>query len=714
MSPFYYYCLHFVLHFSITPSHLASPALFANFSTPIIILLYTSALDTSPTLASPSATLSSPSPAPPTHRTSSSQFAPVMKRSRDSNATGHPLPSDVHAMSVPDRVDALRQLMRKHSITAYIVPSDDAHMSEYVADCDRRRAFITGFDGSAGTALITLQNAYLWTDGRYTVQATAQLDSNVYQLMRMYEQTPLEQWIPENLPVDAAVFVDGLTVSVATVRRLQAAISNATPASRIVIKPLPQDVPNLIDQIWASAKPSHPASAVFVHPVQYAGASAEQKIRLVRDSMREKACTILMVCALDEVAWLLNLRGADVDYNPVFWAYAVVTLHDVTLYVNSTRFQQDVHPYLKQAQVKLAPYDSLLHHLAARQWTDDDCVWLDPSTCNYAILNCIEHSQPNIQTVKKRSPISLFKARKNPVELDGMRNAHIRDGAALVKFLAWLEHQVVHLHNTPTECEAADHLEKIRSTQKNFVSLSFSTISGFGANGAVVHYQPQRDTAAKITTHNVYLVDSGAQYRDGTTDVTRTLHLGEPTAWQKECFTRVLQGHIAIDASFFPEGTTGLQVDAFARRALWNAGLDYSHGTGHGVGSFMNVHEGPHVISFKAPANATPLEAGFITSNEPGYYEEGQFGIRIENLCIIKEASVKGPPTGKGKRFFGIEHITICPIHRKMIDVSLLSAEERKWVDKYHEECREKLTPFLKDDEMGLEWLRKNTEPLEG
>lgn len=617
-------------------------------------------------------------------------------------------------MSVAARVEALRDLMREHSITAYIVPSDDAHMSEYVAACDRRRAFISGFNGSAGTALITLENAYLWTDGRYTVQATAQLDPNVYQLMRMYEQTPIEQWIPENLPVDANVVLDGLTVSVATVKRLQSSIANASPPSRIVVKPLPQDVPNLIDQIWASAKPSKPASTIFVHPVKYAGVSAEQKIRLVRDRMRDKACTILMVCALDEVAWLLNLRGADVDYNPVFWAYVIVTLQDVTLYVNSTRFQKDVQQYLKEAHVKVAPYDSLLSDLAARQWTDDDCVWLDPSTCNYAILNCIEHCQTNIQTVRKRSPISLSKARKNDVELDGMRKSHVRDGAALVKFLTWLEHQVVHLHNTPTECEAADQLEKLRSVQDNFVSLSFQTISGYGANGAVVHYQPERNSAAKITTESVYLVDSGAQYLDGTTDVTRTVHLGEPTAWQKECFTRVLQGHIAIDSALFPEGTTGLQVDAFARRALWNAGLDYSHGTGHGVGSFMNVHEGPHVISFKAPANVTPLEAGFITSNEPGYYEEGQFGIRIESLCIIKEASVTGPPTGKSKRFFEMEHITLCPIQRKMIDVSLLSAEEMKWVDEYHKECCEKLAPFLKDDEVSLGWLKKNTEPLEG
>ncbi|CAN8073379.1 unnamed protein product [Agarophyton chilense] len=618
-------------------------------------------------------------------------------------------------MSVADRVAALRRLMALHHIHAYIVPTEDAHMSEYVADCDTRRAFISGFDGSAGTVLVTPSNAYCWTDGRYFVQAAKQLPSTVYNLMKMYSDPAIEDWIIANLKPGTNVFLDPTTISLASIKRFNSAITAANLSDPITIHPLPADVPNLVDQVWASARPSKPASTIFTHPLQYAGLSFQNKLHDVRAAMSHNNATALIVTALDDVAWLLNLRASDVEFNPVFWAYVFVTHTNVTLYVNSTRFGKGVLSYLQENDVTLAGYDALLSDLASTKWAHNARMWLDPNTCNYAILHCLEALDNNVDVLQKRSPIVLAKARKCDVELDGMRQSHIRDGAALVKFLCWLEKQVLHLHQQPTECEAADYLQKMRSIQQHFVSLSFPTISSSGANGAVVHYRPYPNSCAKINKDEVYLVDSGGQYLDGTTDVTRTMHFGKASKWQKECFTRVLQGHIAIDRLRFPEGTTGLQIDSFARRSLWEAGLDYAHGTGHGVGSFMNVHEGPHMISFKAQANATALEAGFITSNEPGYYEEGAFGIRIENLCIVRAVDGdgdNGDGVKAGKRFLTMEHITLCPLQREMMEVEMLSEEEVAWIDSYHAECAEKLTPLLGDDGESLAWLKSNTRPL--
>lgn len=615
-------------------------------------------------------------------------------------------------MSSLERVSALRKLMEKHNIHAYVVPSEDAHMSEYVALCDERRSFISGFDGSAGTALITLDAAYCWTDGRYFVQASQQLDPNVYKMMRTHEDPAVEDWIAANLPNGTTVGIDGKTISVSSMKRFKNAVAAAGPDANMSVVSLPAEVPNLVDQVWASARPAIPASTIVLHPIQYAGVSVSDKLGAIRHSMADREATMLVVSGLDEVAWLLNLRGSDVDYNPVFWAYVTVTKENATIYVNSTRFGEGVAEHLKENNVTVSSYESLLPDLANTCWDENSRVWLDPNVCNFAIQECIESSSPGIQLLKKQGPIALAKAKKCDAELSGVRASHVRDGVALCKFLCWLENEVVNVGNEPNECEAADKLDGLRSEQDLFVSLSFPTISSSGSNGAIIHYRPERPTCAKITKNDVYLVDSGAQYRDGTTDVTRTMHFGSPTEWQKECFTRVLQGHIAIDTAVFPKGTTGHLLDGFARQSLWSVGLDYKHGTGHGVGSHLNVHEGPHVISFKAQALGTALEPGFLTSNEPGYYEENEFGIRIENVCITVEAGVKGPPTGIEKPFYGMEHVTFCPMQAGMIEISLLSEKERKWVDAYHAECFEKLSPFLKDDEKTLAWLRINTQPL--
>ena len=636
-----------------------------------------------------------------------------MKRTRENGAaTSDPLPSDIAAMSVADRVTALRKLMSQHSIDAFVVPSEDAHMSEYVAKCDERRAFISGFDGSAGIALITKDAAYCWTDGRYFVQAANQLDPNVYKMMRSHEDPSLEEWAATNLPDGSSVYVDGRTISVSAMKRFRNAVLATEPSNRVTISSLSPDIPNLVDQVWGSARPAIPAATVFLHPIKYAGVSVGEKLEKIRQKMSERRATTLIVTGLDEVAWLLNLRGSDVDYNPVFWAYVVITESTVKLYVNETRFGEGLADHLKENSIEVAPYESLFTDLSSTKWDEKSRVWLDPKVCNFAIHAILEKSFSKIQILAKQGPIPLAKAKKCDTELDGMRSAHIRDGVALVKFLQWLENEVVALGSEPTECEAADRLDKFRSEQDLFVSLSFPTISSSGPNGAVIHYRPEVKTCRKITKEDVYLVDSGGQFRDGTTDVTRTMHFGEPSDWQKECFTRVLQGHIAIDTAVFPRGTSGLLLDTIARQALWRAGLDYKHGTGHGVGSYLNVHEGPHMISFKSQALATPLEAGFITSNEPGYYEENEFGIRIENLCIVVKRDVKGPPTGAEKDYYGMEHLTFAPMQARMIDTNLLSETERKWVDDYHAECYEKLSGFLQDDPKTLAWLRENTRPL--
>lgn len=615
-------------------------------------------------------------------------------------------------MSTKDRITALRVLMEKHGYYAYIIPSEDAHMSEYVSPCDERRSFITSFTGSAGTALVTKDAAYCWTDGRYFVQALQQLDSDVFKMMKIHEDPPVHDWLANNLPDNAIVAIDGMTISINAMNRFQSAVKNTDSSRNISVISLPLDVPNLVDQVWGSARPALPASTVFIHPVQYAGVTVADKIRNLRREMMEKDVSMHIVAGLDEVAWLLNLRGSDVNYNPVFWAYVTITHTNVTLYTNSTRFDDDAMNLLKENNIKISSYESIISNLANETYGPADCVWLDPNVCNYAILHCLETAAPDLTILKKQGPIPLAKAIKNHVELDGMRTSHVRDGVALVKYLCWLEHQLDE-GNEPTECEGADKLDTLRSEQDKFVSLSFPTISSCGANGAIIHYKPEKKTCANITKNGIYLVDSGGQYRDGTTDVTRTMHFGDPSAWQKECFTRVLQGHIAIDLAIFPKGTTGHLLDGFARQALWSAGLDYKHGTGHGVGSFLNVHEGPHMISFRAQALGTALQPGFLTSNEPGYYEENAFGIRIESLCIVKNADVKGPPNGvPDKPFYAMEHITLCPIQTKMIEPTLLTTKELEWVNTYHKECYEKLAPHLEDDPTTLAWLKRHTTPL--
>lgn len=637
-------------------------------------------------------------------------MAPV-KRKRDAEKV----------LTAAEKVDAVRVLMRKHGYSAFIVPSEDAHMSEYVATCDCRRAFISSFDGSAGIVVITLEKALCWTDGRYFVQAQAQLDPDVFTMMRMHEDPNVDSWLSVNMPDGAVIGVDGLTFSVASYERLETALAGHD--NSVTLEPLPMNVPNLVDQVWGDDRPPPPSSLVKVHPIEFAGQSVSEKLAAVRSAMRGKSVTHLIVSGLDEVAWLLNLRGSDVEYNPVFWSYVVLTLSEAHMYCEESRFAPGVSDALAADNIEVHPYGSLIPDLtegAMGTKADGSSVWIDPSICNYGIFMAInaksvqsgsgKQGSADNQIYSGQGPIPLAKAKKNGVELAGARAAHLRDAVAVVKFLTWLESEVCEHGRRPTECEAADKLDGLRSKLDMFVSLSFPTISSTGSNGAIIHYRPVPETCARIDKEHVYLVDSGGQYKDGTTDITRTVHFGVPTPWEKECFTRVLRGHIALDSAVFPRGTTGHLLDVFARKPLWEIGRDYKHGTGHGVGSALCVHEGPHMLSFKPAAQATALDAGFLTSNEPGYYETGAFGIRIENILAVKVS--EGDKAGPDRPFFEFETLTFVPLQHKMMELSLMTETERKWVDDYHSQCREKISPLLGDDPASLAWLERATKPI--
>lgn len=437
----------------------------------------------------------------------------------------------------------------------------------------------------------------------------------------------------------------------------------------------------------------------------FLGESHQDKLQKIRQHLKEKNQYGVIVSALDEIAWVFNLRGSDVECNPVFYAYALITQNNVTLYVNPEKLTESVRQHLENIQ--LSPYDAIFADLAQLKDTlssSQQKMLIDAST-NLAIEEAVGAGF----VIEEGSFIENAKAIKNEIELKGMRDCHVRDGAALVQYFAWLEKQLLSGKQLD-EVQAADHLEKLRAAQQHFVGLSFPTISSTGPNGAIIHYEPERDNCKVIDPAQIYLCDSGAQFKDGTTDCTRTLHFGTPTAYEKSCFTAVLQGHIALDMAVFPKGTTGYLLDPFARQYLWKQGLDYRHGTGHGVGSFLNVHEGPHGVGVRAPYNNVPLAAGMTVTDEPGYYEDGKFGIRIENVLIVHKVDTPNDFGGRG--YLGFEHVTFVPIGLNLIDVEVLSPIEKKWINDYHAECIEKLTPLVANDPDAVTWLKKETRPL--
>lgn len=652
-----------------------------------------------------------------------------------------------------DPLDALRSLMASHSppLHALVVPSEDNHQSEYVSARDKRRAFVSGFTGSAGLALITMNEALLWTDGRYFLQATQQLTDR-WKLMRLGEDPSVEIWIADNLPSDAIVGTDPWCVSVETAQRWEQAFLKEK-------QKLFQLSSNLVDEVWKD-RPSADILPVTIHPLKFSGRTVAEKLKDLRKKLKVEKANAIIITALDEVAWLYNVRGNDVAYNPVVHAYAIVTSESAFFYVDKRKIPSEVFCLMDENGIEIREYSivdsdvsllasgQLKYSSATRDSQSDvqkagkvdshvtgnvdntveekkhNMIWIDPSSCSLALYSKLMPDQVFMQ----QSPLALAKAIKNPIELDGLRMAHIRDGAAVVQFLVWLDNQMQEIYGASgyfyesegthkrkyldsmklTEVSVSDKLEGFRAKQENFKGLSFPTISSVGPNAAIIHYSPESNTCAELDANSIYLFDSGAQYLDGTTDITRTVHFGKPSSHEKSCFTAVLQGHIALDTARFPNGTTGHALDILARIPLWKDGLDYRHGTGHGIGSYLNVHEGPHMISFKPLARNVPLQASMTVTDEPGYYEDGNFGIRLENVLIVKEASTKFNFGEKG--YLAFEHITWVPYQKKLMDSTLLTPEEIEWVNSYHADCRKVLEPYLNEQEM--EWLKKATEPI--
>ncbi|XP_051979920.1 xaa-Pro aminopeptidase 1-like isoform X1 [Xyrauchen texanus] len=607
----------------------------------------------------------------------------------------------------------LRQAMRNSKyiaepIQAYIIPSGDAHQSEYIAPCDCRREFICGFNGSAGTAIVTEQHAALWTDGRYFLQASQQMDNN-WTLMKMgLKETPSqEDWLINVLPENSKVGVDPWIIAADQWKNMSKALSSAGHSLVAV-----QD--NLIDAIWED-QPPRPSTKLITLGLKYTGLTWQDKILSLRGKMAERKISWFVVTALDEIAWLFNLRGSDIEYNPVFFAYAIIGMSNIKLFVDRKRLLDPaVREHLEldslrkpELTIQCFPYESVHMELQAvcSALAPKEKMWIcDKASC--ALTQVIPKAH---RSAIPYTPLCLAKAVKNPTEIQGMKMAHIKDAVALCELFAWLEKEIP--KDTVTEISVADKAEELRSQQKDFVGLSFPTISSVGPNGAIIHYRPLPETNRTLTLNEVYLIDSGAQYTDGTTDVTRTVHFGTPSDYEKECFTYVLKGHIAVSAAVFPNGTKGHLLDSFARAALWDSGLDYLHGTGHGVGCFLNVHEGPCGISYKTFADE-PLEAGMIVSDEPGYYEDGTFGVRIENVVLVVPAKTKYNYRNRGSLTF--EPLTLIPIQLKMIITDLLTQKERDWVNDYHRKCRETVGAELERQgrKDGLDWLIRETQPI--
>lgn len=613
----------------------------------------------------------------------------------------------METVDTSERLARLRELMRKHKVDVYIIPSEDSHQSEYIAPCDARRAFISGFTGSAGTAIVSMDKAALSTDGRYFNQASKQLDSNWQLLKRGMEGVPTwQEWTTEQAEGGKVVGVDPTTITAASARKLSETLSKAG-ASLVAVKQ------NLVDLVWGKDRPPRPNEKVKVHPVEYAGKPFQEKISELRKELQAKKRAGFIISMLDEIAWLFNLRGSDIPYNPVFFAYAIVTPTTVDLYIDEDKLTPEAKAQLGN-DVTIKPYDSIFADAqalsSAGPATTESGVpmkFLISKQASWALSLSLGGEE---QVEEARSPIADAKAIKNETELAGMRACHIRDGAALSEYFAWLENELVNKQSKIDEVDAATKLEQIRSKHENFVGLSFDTISSTGPNAAIIHYKPEKGSCSIIDPNAIYLCDSGAQYLDGTTDTTRTHHFGTPTEFEKKAFTLVLKGLIALDTAVFPKGTSGFALDAFARQHLWKEGLDYLHGTGHGVGSYLNVHEGPIGVGTRPQYSEVSLSPGNVISDEPGYYEDGKFGIRIENIIVCRE--VQTPHKFGDKPSLGFEHLTMTPLGRNLIEPSLLTEAERKWVNDYHAEVWDKTHHFFENDELTRNWLRKETQPI--
>jgi len=588
-----------------------------------------------------------------------------------------------------ERVTALRGVLTDAGLAGFIVPRSDAHQGEYVADCDERMLWLSGFSGSAGMAIVLERKAALFVDGRYTLQAANQVDTGIFGTFDVATEKPAA-WLKKTLKRGDRLGFDPWLHTPAEISRLEDVLDPAGIVLEAVAR-------NPVDQIWQD-RPPPPLGRVTVHPVKLAGQTPQKKLEAVRETLKANGAEAVVLSLPDSIAWLLNIRGQDVIHNPVALAFAIVPARGrVKLFINARKLTRTERAHLKPVATVADP--AMLDVTLAEMGMKRSRVQIDPASCPYAIADTLRRA--GAAMIEKPDPCLLPKARKNAAEIKGARAAHLRDGVAVSRFLAWLDREA--MDGKTTEIEAARKLEDFRSETGELVDISFDTISGAGPNGAIVHYRVSEASNRKLRKNSLYLVDSGGQYHDGTTDITRTVAIGKPSAEMRKRFTLVLKGHIALARACFPKGTAGIQLDTLARQPLWRAGLDYDHGTGHGVGSYLSVHEGPQNIS-KRPGGAG-LEPGMILSNEPGYYKNGHYGIRIENLVLVRKAE------GKFEReMLEFETLTLAPIDSRLIDVSLLDDEERRWLDAYHARVRHAIAPSLKGEERT--WLEQATRPL--
>lgn len=587
--------------------------------------------------------------------------------------------------TINKRVTELRKILSKEGLDAFIFPSTDPHNGEYVPEHWKTRAWISGFDGSAGTAVVTLNDAALWTDSRYFLAAETQLSGTPFRLMKekLPETPPITEWLARTLPEGARVGFDSQVNSLQTINDWQEALNAAH------IRLIPCNDPMNI--LWTD-RPEIPRLPVERQPEAYAGESTTEKLLRLRQVLTEEQADALVLTELDEIAWTLNLRGKDIHCNPVFVAYLMIKERSATLYIYKEKIPQDIWQYLQTSGISVAEYDQILTDLKR---FGEKTIMMDRASANYALYQALPDS---CRTINRKSPVALMKAVKNNAEIDGFHKAMLRDGIALVKFLKWLKPAVD--RGGETERSIDRKLTEFRAEQPLYRDISFDTIAGYAAHGAIVHYEATEESDIPLKPEGLLLLDSGAQYQDGTTDITRTIALGPTTAEQKRDYTLVLKGHIALSRARFPEGTTGTQLDICARYALWQEGINYLHGTGHGVGAYLNVHEGPHQIRMNYVP--TPLCAGMTVTDEPGIYRAGKHGVRIENTLLV----VPFRKTDFGT-FLQFEPLTLCPIDKEPIIWELLDSTEIEWLNRYHQMVYDRLAPHL--DEEHREWLKQKT-----
>lgn len=587
-----------------------------------------------------------------------------------------------------NKLQKLREVMKNENIDFYILPSSDSHQSEYVAEYFKGREYVSGFTGSAGTVVVGLEESYLWTDGRYFIQAAKEIEKNGLKLMKM--ATPgyptIEEWLSDNVKENKVLGFDGRVVSVKDYEAYKT-IADKNNFRIIMSK-------DLLEDIWAD-RPELPKHKIFNHEEIYCGKSTNEKLSKIRENLKNKEANSFILSSLDDIAWLYNVRGNDVLFNPVALSYALITEKEANFYIDKNKVTEEVYEKLKSQGVNIFDYDEIENHVKELKGT----VILDKNKLNARVFSALN---TEVKVINELNYTTKLKAIKNETEIASMEKSQVRDGVAMVKFMKWLRENVG--VEKITEFTAAEKLTSIRAIGENYKGNSFNTIAGYKENAAMMHYSATKETAYELKAERMFLVDSGAQYLDGTTDITRTFILGPISEEEKRDYTLVLKGHIGLSTAKFLKGTTGMNLDILARRPLWNYGVDYKCGTGHGVGFFLNVHEGPQ--GFRQSGNTTVLEPGMVITNEPGAYKEGKHGIRIENTLIVEKDFL----SEEFGEFYKFRTVSYCPIDLRGIDINLLTFEEKDWLNDYHKTVFEKLSPYLNKEE--IEFLRNETKEI--